>query len=92
MSKGNATIDIDSIKEHSKVVPEHRLTDNVKLFQALLLKQLPAERCNGLINLIYATRPSANESEIQSALVNTTLLYVKWMKTFDQTLKLFEHF
>lgn len=73
MSKGNATIDVNTMKDHSKVVPEHKLIDNVKIFQTLLLKQLPAERCNGLINLIYATRPNATESEIQSALVHTAI-------------------
>lgn len=79
MSKENATIDVDSMKNYSKKIPEHKLIDNVKILQALLLKQLPAERCNGLINLLYATRPSANDSEIQSALVNmnATILYVK---------------
>lgn len=45
------------------------LVEELKIIQAVLLKQLPAERINGFINIIYAMRPSATEQEIESALV-----------------------
>lgn len=45
------------------------LVEELKIIQAVLLKQLPAERVNGFINIIYAMRPSASEKEIESALV-----------------------
>lgn len=73
----NGTIDVETMKNHSTIVPELKLMDNVKIFQTLLLTRLPAERTNGLINLIYATRPSAKEDEIQSALVSETTLEIK---------------
>lgn len=69
MSKGgNEMIVVDAMKNYTKPVPELKLTDNLKICQTILLKKLPAERCSGLINLIYAMRPSAEENEIQSAL------------------------
>lgn len=62
-------IDVNAIMKHSEVVNEHKLIGNLKVFQTVLLRQLPPERSNGLISLIYATRPSATFNEIQSALV-----------------------
>lgn len=67
----NSTIDVNTVKIYSKMVSDFKLIDNVKILQTVLLKQLPPKRCNGLINLIYATRRSAKERkvEIQSTLV-----------------------
>lgn len=51
-------------------VEETEFVDAVKILQAVLLKQLPAERISGIINIIYAMRPSASENEIENALVD----------------------
>lgn len=66
----NSKISVAFIKTYSKdAVPEMELVEELKIIQAVLLKQLPAERINGFINIIYAMRPSAPEKEIESALV-----------------------
>lgn len=70
LSKGdNDKIDMDAVKERSKTLPEHKMIDNIKIIQSIFSRQLPPERFNGLINLIYASRPSATPKEIESALV-----------------------
>lgn len=65
----NTKIDVNAIIERSKTLPEYKLVDNVKILQAIFSRHLPSKRFNGLINLIYATRPSATPKEIESALV-----------------------
>lgn len=73
----NGTIDVIAINDHSKSVPENGLSDNVKILQTLLMRKLPPKRCNGLVNLIYATRRGAKANEIQSALVNNKMCFIK---------------
>lgn len=65
----NLKIDVDAVKERSKTLPEYKLVDNIKILQSIFSRQLPSERFNGIINLIYASRPSATHKEIESALV-----------------------
>lgn len=62
-------IDVVAVKERSKTLPEYKLIDNIKILQTVFARQLPPERFNGLIYLIYASRPSATTKEIQTALV-----------------------
>lgn len=62
-------IEVDAIVERSKALPEYKLIDNIKILQAIFSRELPPERFNGLINLIYSTRPSATTKEIENALV-----------------------
>lgn len=64
------------MKNSSKSVLENKLTDNLKILQTLLMSKLPPKRCNGLVNFIYAIRPSAKKNEIQSALVNNKLCFI----------------
>lgn len=63
-------INVYTVKEYSKQEAEYRIIDNANILQAMLSRQLPPERIGGLVNLIAATRPSAQEDEIQKALVN----------------------
>lgn len=68
----HSKINVDFVKAYSKdAVPELELVEELKIIQAVLLKQLPPERVNGLVNIIYAMRPSASEAEVERALVNT---------------------
>lgn len=69
----HSKIDVNAMKERSKTLPEYKLVDNVKILQTIFSRHLPSERFNGIINLIYATRPSATPKEIESALVTKTL-------------------
>lgn len=70
----HSKISVDFIKSYSKdAVPEMELVEELKIIQAVLLKQLPPERISGFINIIYAMRPSASEKEIESALVSVVL-------------------
>lgn len=75
-SVGNGTINMESIRNRSALLSERRSLDNGKIFQALVLRRLPAERTNNLIYAVYAMRQNAKESEMQSALVNE-------IKSFD---------
>lgn len=44
--------------------------DDLKIFQSILSRQLPPERYDGLINLIYVLRyPNATSAEIEGSLV-----------------------
>lgn len=68
----NMKIDVSAIVERSKALPEYKLIDNIKILQSIFSRELPPERFNGLINLIYSTRPSAATKEIENALVKQT--------------------
>lgn len=65
----NSTIHVNEFQIKSKDVPDYKILDNANILQTILSKQLPSERFNGLVNLIYAVRPSATSEEVQSALV-----------------------
>lgn len=69
---GNTKIDVNIVKEHSKSddgILQLITVENVKVLQAILLKHLSPEDINGVINLMYAMRPSATSDEIQNSLV-----------------------
>lgn len=72
-TKENATIDVNAIKSRFEKKPERRSTERTIILKELLLKEFPPKRINGLINLMYATRSTAEPNEIQSALVNKIL-------------------
>lgn len=65
----NLTMKVAVVKEYCKSMPEFELVDNVKILQAILMRQLPSERFNGIINMLYAMRPNATSKEIETALV-----------------------
>lgn len=69
----NSKINVNDFEIRSKTVPDYKILDNVRILQTILSKHLPAERSNGIIDLIYVARPSATSEEIQSALVKTIL-------------------
>lgn len=50
-------------------IGECREVDNINVLQSLLLKQLPAERIAGLINLLSAFSGGLREKDLENALV-----------------------
>lgn len=75
----NAKIDLDQVKDYYlKRNPHSTLRETAlktrmeefKIWQSMFSKQLPAERYNGFINLLYIfENPNATSDEIQSVLV-----------------------
>ena len=80
----NSTIHVDDIQVRGKGVTDYKILDNANILQTILLKELPSERINGLINLIYVARPSATSEEIQSALVKSAFFNsINWIYSFS---------
>lgn len=77
MSKNddNLTIHVRDFMVRSKEVEDYKILDNLKILQTILLTQLPPERSNGIVNLVYVARPSATCQEIQSALVKWNCMF-----------------
>lgn len=76
VKRDNSTIDVESMKKfYSRYNETSGMDiavemDKVKILQAILSKQLPPERYNGIINLLYIyNNPKATLTEITSALV-----------------------
>lgn len=56
------------------------MIDRFKTHQLILSKHLPAERYNGVMNLLYATYcPDATTAEIESALVDTSKYEISFL-------------
>lgn len=72
----NSKFDVEYMKNFHSICNETNVTsiavemDKVKIVQSILSKQLPPERYNGLINLLYIFKnPNVTSVEITSALV-----------------------
>lgn len=77
----NIKIDVNQVKNYSSNfnlawTHEQLALDSLKISQAILSKQFPPERYNGVVNLLFACMfNSATTEEIQSALVNSHNFY-----------------
>lgn len=62
-------ITLEKLKISNSRLDECLLVNKINIIQSIMLKQLPAERISGVVNLCYVLYGNGTEQDVENALV-----------------------